>query len=94
MTNSFFLVLGSLGFFVSLNSVCKLFLPKTSKFVQLEKDDPKKARLAYARHIACMVAAIHGFTATIICTLICIAKGVTYGQENHFIQTWAVSVSF
>ena len=93
MTNNLVLVLGSLGFFVVLNSVCKLFLPKNGKFLQMAKDDPKKADLAYARHIACMVAAIHGFTATIVCTFVCMTKGITYGQPNHEIHNWTVSVS-
>ena len=82
-----------LGGFFALTEVAKKIVPKTKKHLQLDKDDAAKGRSAYARHVACLIATIHGAIATILCTIISVTKGVQYAEPNEEIHNWAVAVS-
>jgi hypothetical protein len=58
----------------------------------LIKDDPKKGKAAYARHIACFVASFHGSTATISCIIITLVKGLTFSLPSEEIHNIAIAV--
>jgi hypothetical protein len=86
-------VVGLTGVFYAYSYLCRIFLPVTSKQKQLIKDDPKKGRTAYERHISCAVAASHGLIATIFAVYISFTEGITFGQESKPIHNWSISVS-
>lgn len=92
MVNLLVLVSGFFGVFVLLNNILRAIFPMTSKQLALKKDDPKAASKTYAYHIACLVAAIHGFVATIVGILFVLVNGVTYAQPNREIEHWPIAV--
>lgn len=83
---------GFFGFFCVFNIIAQKILPKTKKFLQMEKDDPAKARSAYARHISCFVAAFHGLVATIVCSILTVTIGLSFGNPSQEIHNWPIAV--
>jgi hypothetical protein len=87
------LAIGFAGVFVLLEKVLRTITPKTTKQIQIYKDDPRKGSAVYARQLACMISAIHGAITSIVCILIVLKEGVHYNEPSSPAHNWAIAVT-